>query len=283
MRTLVRDAATRFAFPLAGIVADLIAFHVRQPIFVVGTGRCGTSLLVRMLGSHPSIARFPGEANDLWHPKLYPTEKSRIETPPIEVFPHKFTELSIESWPPNHSERIIKTFSGFNLIVGRWKTLLVKSAMISFMIPKIVEMFPGAKFIHIYRYGPFVVDSYFKKNFGKYSRYIYSEEEYYRFCARYWNHCIMEIEKSKASLSLVKRNKYFELSYEDLCTTPKDILMSLAEYIGVERNGFTFDLSTIRCAKGRITDPGEKWKAFVYEEMYPAMKLKGYLPQESCT
>ena len=53
------------------------------PIAIVGTGRCGSTLLVRILESHPEIAAWPGEANELWHPNSYPWAQRAIDTPPM--------------------------------------------------------------------------------------------------------------------------------------------------------------------------------------------------------
>jgi hypothetical protein len=36
--------------------------HIHHPIFIVGTGRSGTSILLQALGAHPSIIAFPGES-----------------------------------------------------------------------------------------------------------------------------------------------------------------------------------------------------------------------------
>jgi hypothetical protein len=72
---------------------------VPKPVFIIGSGRCGTSLFVRILSSHGRLFGFPGEANDLWHPKSYPFSKRSIETPPILENPKLFTQISLECWP----------------------------------------------------------------------------------------------------------------------------------------------------------------------------------------
>lgn len=260
-----------------GKLGVMVGLELKCPIFIVGTGRCGTDLLIDALKFHPELVGFPGEANELWHPKLYPCEEAEIENPPIEVDPRKFTEVSIKSWPPHHSDKIRRTFEGFHFISGYNKLLLVKSAMISFMIPKIVEIFPDARFIHIYRFGPAVVESYVKKNFGTYSRYVFTEDEYRLYCARYWNSCILEIEKTKKSLSLQQRNAFFELSYEELCSNPESMLNSLARYVGVKEGAFDFDVSSINNRnKARSYTTDRRWDEPL-RMMEPAMRLKGYI------
>lgn len=265
----------------AGIVCKILDLHLEQPVFIIGTGRCGSTLLTQILCSNPDIIAFPGEANDLWHPKLYPFGKAQILSLPIEITPDSFTRLSIENWPVNHSETIKRIFNGFHLMAGKEKVFFVKSAMISFMMPHIVTIFPDAKFIHIYRYGPSVVESYFKKNFKNknYSQFNFTETDYYRACAKYWNSCILRIEYDKTSLSLTEKNSFFEFSYEDLCDDPQSLLKDLSSYLNVEYEKFTFNLSTIRSTNYKVdnTYRDAKFKHLIDSDMYLGMKLKRYI------
>lgn len=250
----------------------------QQPIFIVGTGRSGSTLLVNILGSHSELVTFPGEANELWHPKLYPDEEAEIEISPIEVDPQYFTKVSINSWSTSHTIKILNTLSGFYTIWGKGRILILKSAMISFMIPKILDIFPDAKFIHIYRSGPSVIESYFNKNFGKYLRYSCSEEEYRLICARYWNACIMEIEYIKESLLLHSKQAILELSYEELCDSPEIILDRIIRYIGLRNRYFSFDISQIESRNYKVGNymVDKKWEASL-QAMEPGMRLKGYI------
>lgn len=268
-----RDAAYCWVGRIAGTVGlDLLA----DPVFVVGTGRCGTSLLVKMLESHPGILVFPDEANHLWHPKLYSMRSHGPTVPPIEVDPAQFTATSVGSWPVGHARRIRHTFAGFQLTRGTTKTFVVKSAMVAFMLPTIRDIFPNARFIHIYRRGPAVVRSYFEKNYGRYSHHRMSQRDYLYCCAQYWNDCILEIERAKANMSLEsEHHPFFEVSYEALCRTPKETLQQIAGYLHTDVSGFQFDLSRIvnRNYKICLTD-GEADD--LVKIMRPGLILKGY-------
>jgi hypothetical protein len=281
IKRLLKNIVLKVLSPLVGKIAGALNIRLEQPIFIVGSGRCGTSLLVRILSSHPEIVGFFGEANHLWHTKLFPFRKAQIQTTPLIVNPKEFTEISINSWPANHSKKIYQTFNGFRLIakmLNKGTTFFVKSAMISFMIPKILSIFPDAKFIHIYRNGPSVVESYFKKNFKNYHKEVFTKEEFYLNCSKFWNSCIFEIEHIKDSLSLTEKNAFFEFSYETLCNDPEGTLRSLAAYIGVENDRFTYDISRIQSRNYKAGNylKEEKWKQPL-EMMQPAMKLKGYI------
>ncbi len=272
--------ATRMFVPLAivGRIARNRGVEVKRPVVIVGTGRCGTTLLHMILKSHRDLVGFPGEANELWHPQLYPPEKASVDTAPIEVDPKRFTEISLENWPHAHEETIKRVFTGLHVLRGTSKVFYVKSAMISFMMPRILLIFPDARFVHMYRNGPAVVESYVKKNFGSYSDFAPSEEDYRFYCARYWKDCILEIERARQALALAEDNAFFEFSYEALCEDPTGTLSGLADYLGVSPALFSFDVSRVSSKNYKVGDyaGADEW-AGLLEVMYPAMKLKGYL------
>ena len=276
---LTRENIFDAACLLAGKMGRLFGVRLERPVLIIGSGRCGTTLLVRILHTHPGLAGFPGEANELWHPKLEPFESASLNIPPIEVDPRGFTDATIAHWPSKHGDSVRDTFSGYHLVKGPSKAFFSKSAMISFMIPKILEIFPDARLIHIYRSGPSVVESYFKKNFGKYTRFSYPEKEYRRICARYWNDCILEIDRREKELSLSAKGQFLEFSYEGLCERPRAIMDEVARFIGIAPDGFGFDLSQVSSRNEKVGDykNDPEW-AGLLELMSPGMKMKGYDP-----
>lgn len=261
-----------------GTLATALGYKLRSPTIIIGTGRCGSTLLVRILDSHPYLIGFPEEANELWHPKSYPFAKKTIETPAMVENPQKFTDISIRNWPKNHEQKIQKTFAGYHVARGLKKNFFVKSAMISFMIPNILSIFPEAKFIHIYRNGVSVVESFLKKEWSKYCDYFENEWDYRLHCAKYWNDCLLEIERQKIELSLESRGSLLEFSYEKLCATPIEVLDNLASFLSIPSNKFKFDTTQISSKNYKVGDytKDEKWLELL-ELMSPAMKMKGYL------
>lgn len=253
--------------------------HDHAPrFFIIGTGRCGTTLLNQILSSHPDLISFPGEANDLWHPRLFPYRNRTIDTEPFVAEPERFTEISLASWPSGHEKRIKNRFSAYNHRRGSDKVLFVKSAMISFLIPTILKLFPSTKFLHIYRYGPAVVESLLKKEWPKFKGYFSSQEEYRIACASYWNDCLLEIEKQDTALELTRRGKLFEISYEALCSAPAEMLGQVSQFIAISNaQGYTFDLNTIKSknykAEGYET---EKELISLKQRMAEGLRRKGY-------
>lgn len=250
---------------------------LRQPVFVIGTGRCGTSLLSSILDSHNQILGFPEEANELWHPKSYPFRTRTIETPAIVENPQEFTSVSISHWPRNHELKLQNTFTGYHFAKGRDKIFFVKSAMISFMIPRILAIFPGARFIHIFRFGPAVVDSLMKKEWKKYGNYFDSRREYQIYCAKYWRDCLLEIEKRKTQISLESSNAFLEIRYERLCEYTSEVLDELGSFLSISAKDFAFDTREVN---SRNMKPGaylenEEWAELLHV-MAPALTLKKY-------
>jgi hypothetical protein len=173
--------------------------------------------------------------------------------------------------------RIRDVFTGYHVATGSRKAFFAKSAMISFMVPKIVELFPDAGFLHLYRYGPSVLASYVQKNFRKYTRFVYTERDYRLQCARYWNDCILELEARKHDQDLSLGGRFLEMSYEDLCRSPTDALRPVATWLGISPDGFTFDFGQVASRNYKVADhTGEPGWDELLEAMAPAMSLKGY-------
>ena len=149
---------------LSHFIRPLVNPDLTSPFFIIGTGRCGSSLLKRLLDSHKQLIGYPGEANDLWHPNSYPFSLKTIESPAYVEHPREFSLLSVKNWPANYPDQINKVFSDyFHNKKQNKRNLVIKSAMISFILPEIYSIFPKAKFIHIYRYGPSVIESFLLK------------------------------------------------------------------------------------------------------------------------
>ena len=251
--------------------------NIEGPTFIVGSGRCGTSLLVSMLTSHPALTGVPGEANHLWHPYAFPFRYRSIDTPSIIEDPRTYTERSLASWPSHHDDRIQRFFTGYHAVHGRGTRLFSKSAMLSYMIPRLMELFPRASFVHLYRNGPSVVASLAKKEFSKYQDRFTDEQDFRMICADYWQRCILEIEHRRAEIEASPQHRFLEFAYEDLCADPEATLTLVAEFLDVDPNDFRFDLSSVRSTNYKVEQyRGSPTWAAVLERLAEGMQLKGY-------
>lgn len=214
----------------------------RRAAFIIGCARSGTSVLKRVLGRHPEIAALPSEANDLWHPGLYPWRPDVHPVPPLWLDPRSFTRASLEGWPGDHGTRIARVFGLYQRLMGR-PVLLNKSSMINFMLPEIERLFPGARFIHIVRDGRAVALSYAHKEHRKMrvraAAYAQRglEMDFDALCRRMatlWVETLGEIDTARAALGWDAQGRYFECRYEDFCCQPRGIAREISRFLVID-------------------------------------------------
>ena len=251
--SIVRAICGGRAYHALGCLPGAMRFGPVRPVFVVGTGRSGTTLLVKILKSHRDLVPYPSEANELWHPNLYPYDRRTIDAPPILFDPAEFTARSLAGWTPARERAIRRTLDGFMLARGRGRRLVLKSAMVSFMVERLTRVLPDVLFVHIYRRGPSVVSSFVKKEWPKYQGLV-DEAEMRLHCARYWNSCLIELHRANEALGLSARGQWFEFAYERLCAEPRQVLREMSDYAGIDPDAYAFDLSNIQSRNEKVGD-----------------------------
>jgi hypothetical protein len=284
-----RLRARRISRYLAKIAPDYFSKRLKNPVFIIGSGRSGTTLLVNTLALHKDIATYPGEANDLWHPQAYPWRYSKLRAslPPMWVDPEEFSRLSLQHRSVSQTEMIRSVFGGFQFLMGR-KCFLNKSAMLTFMIPFIVKKFPDARFVHLIRDGRAVALSYAKKqhrkiedNLSTYQEkgFDYPFEDVLVACAKSWKLQLEEVERQTKKLGFRERGMICEMKYEDFCRDPEDVLIQIAGFVGVDSAPFKrMPLSHIKTTNYKYRQ--ERYKGLIQEIsqlMEPALGQKGYL------
>ena len=217
---LAKRVSASCSAAIATAAPQWAAARIRNPLFFVGSGRSGTNLLASLLASHPAIAVYPYEANDLWHPSSFPWHRSAGETPPIWQDARRFTEASLESRSPR-DDRKVRALLGAYESLKRGSCVVNKSAMVTFMIPHIVTAFPDGRFIHLVRDGRAVALSLAKKQIAAIGRHPeYAErgldlsfDAILDSGARYWASCIREVDDQKRALDLVLERADFTSSH----------------------------------------------------------------------
>lgn len=222
-----------------------------RPVFIIGVPRSGTSLLTKMLLTHPEIGGFPQEGNQLWHPRLYPW-RQQVEAatvPPYEISPAEFSRASLSRWKSLDSVRIKATFGVAQYLCGT-PVFVNKSAMLCFMMPHVLAIFPDAKFIHVVRDGRAAAYSRAVKEGQKMEEYatIYRERGYFvsrsellTHAAQAWTDSIEEITRQDVAYQLSATGRMVEVRYEELCAQPVATVARLAEFIGVARDRANLD------------------------------------------
>ena len=209
-----------------------------QPIFLIGCGRSGTTILGNLLGTHRSI-KFLNERRDLWH-SAYPEFdiwSGKIQSPILiagkaEVDPSKSLKLINEF----HKEQI----------KGRSLILLEKLPINSFRLEFIDLVFPQAKYIYLQRNGLEVAQSiekiskqgrWYGSNNSKWgliketmNEFGIPDQKYSHFQQGLieWR---LSMEFSESFFSKLTEEKFYRLSYESLVNEPSRELANIFTFL----------------------------------------------------
>ena len=209
-------------------------------------------MLNRLLGSHPDVASHVGEANNLWHPRLYPWHESDIDVDPIWLDPRAYTRASLEHREPGWGLYIRSVFAAYQQLAGG-EVFLNKTVMANFMLPQVDRLFPEARFIHLYRHGLAVALSYPRKEddkFANHAKYrsvevLDDRERLQDTYAEYWRETILEIEDRRRQIELDSQGRWMEMSYEDFCSDPRAGLNKCLRFMGLAAAKFDFEQAEV--------------------------------------
>lgn len=213
----------------------------RNPyLFLVGCPRSGTTLLQRMLDSHPDLAvandshfipRAPGPIGPGARPPLTPELVERVLRYP------RFRRLGLEESVARGAAARVSTYEDF---VGelyseharlRGKELAgEKTPDYVRYLPFLHALFPDARIIHIIRDGRDVALSTLEwaskeKGPGKFALW---REEPVAVCALWWR---WQVDTGRREGARVGSEIYREVRYEDLVADPEGTLRSLAGFL----------------------------------------------------
>jgi hypothetical protein len=125
----------------------MITSSVEAPVFILGCGRSGTTILGNLLAQHPSVT-YLHEARDLWT-SAYPETDVWTEHAVARHGKLVFTESDENP----RKTRALKKLFALELRKSRRPILVEKLPINNFRLPFIRKMFPDCRFIHIWRNG----------------------------------------------------------------------------------------------------------------------------------
>ncbi|MEE9422706.1 MAG: sulfotransferase [Gammaproteobacteria bacterium] len=209
---------------------------MNNPIFIFGSARSGTSLLSRIVNSHPNIGiPFETHLYNRFYPWLKFYGSLELNKNRDRLINDILQTGVMTYWDPKPDyDEIIKllkidNFHGIvDALMNAWlkkcgkKRWGEKTPWHMYYWQEIMEGFPDAKFIFIVRDGRDASMSWKKARFGP--KHIYS-------LAKRWKHFHDEYEKFK---KVVKPENLYELKYEDLLDTPEKITAEICTFIGEE-------------------------------------------------
>jgi hypothetical protein len=230
-----------------------------RPVFVIGSERSGTTLIMAILGCHPRIA----VPEVTWYyPRFKPylhtfgdlSNKDNFRTLALEMvhglrMPYWRMDVDPDTFADEIVERaaeIEQSFAGVFAAMferyaahegkPRWGE---KTPYNIFYLDQILEDFPNAQFVYIYRDGRDASAEFLDSAFGPTN--IYS-------AARIWK------DGQEAALAFRKKlnnDQWFDIKYEELVLEPVDHLQRLCSYLGEDYTDDLMAFHTTPTAKRR--------------------------------
>ncbi len=258
--------------------------------FIVGTGRCGSTLLHEILAKHEDVSFFSNFEDDhqrlgyigKWGGALYrnnhlaltragkkrfaPSEAYNLITrkvSPIYVQPYR--DLTREDVTPWMKCKFYEFFSEKYALYGK-PTLIHKYTGWS-RLGFFSEIFPEAKFVHIVRDGRAVANSWLQMTWwGGYegiSNWLWGElsdehkEEWrnsgYTFITLAGISWKILMESYEAGNALVDQGRYMTIRYEDFLDSPEEQMKKILEFSEIEwTDSFAKKFAQFNIRKSRL-------------------------------
>ncbi len=210
----------------------------QPPIFIVGMGRSGTTLLRLMLHSHPRIA-IPYESGFLTahHERMAEYGDLRIDANFRRLIDVMLAEPTLRMW--DHAFDANRLFGAVRArsvagaadaiyseyAAGKGKARWGDKSDYLGLMHVINDMFPTAQFIHIIRDGRDVASSVLKLPWGP--------DDIVR-AAEWWNEHVWLGRRVGAILG---RQRYLEVRYERLVMNPEHELRTCCTFLGEDYSG----------------------------------------------
>jgi hypothetical protein len=246
---LIRNLKKR-AFLLAGDVLVLLPFQgIRRPVFIIGCGRSGTTILGTSLSKHPGIT-YLNEPRNIWF-EAYP--ETDIWTRKAAIRSGKLV-LTDADTARKKSTKLSRLFRLSTIITGK-PVLVEKLPINAFRLKFIHRIFPDARFIHIYRSGLEVAKSmekaslrgkWFASNTYKWYQLLQLASSHEdtaglpALCESYFDKGLLEwrlsMKAARDFFRMIPEEIYSELSYDELVDQPVAAINRLLAFIGLRED-----------------------------------------------
>ena len=204
--------------------------------FIVGSGRCGSTLMRVMFDAHPDMA-VPTELyfslapraewltpdGSLIVDRVVADLEARPWYPRMKLEPGAYRAAIAAEAPTDYADVIRSLYGVYAQAQGKPRYGNKSPGHVASM-PQLLALFPEAKFIHIVRDGRNVALSYMEHNFGP-SDLAGSAEA--------WRNRVMRGRRAGAKLG---PDRYTEVRYEDLLDDPEGQLRRLCAFVDLPFN-----------------------------------------------
>jgi len=213
--------------------------YIFTPIFIIGCGRSGTTILGETLSKHSEI-KYLNERRDLWH-KSYPQFN-------IWNQDTKNPQLFASNKDINNTKSsLLKKLFFREQVIGKSSVLLEKLPINNFRLDFLNSTFPNAKYIYLRRNG-LEVSSSIEKQINKRNWFSgekesllkkYSEKMNFKtevetnFEKGMWE-WKLSIDESNAFFNKLDNNKFIHLSYQDFIDNTYKELKSIFDFMNLQ-------------------------------------------------
>lgn len=234
--------------------------HILKPVFIIGCGRSGTTLLGELLSKHPDVL-FLNEPRELWFSAYPETDiwSKNAEVHNGRLYLNESDEISYKS------AKLRSLF--YNELVRKKKKLLIEKTPINcFRLALIDRIFKNAKYIHIFRNGIDVaksielrcrvgkwygINNYKWKQIENYAALNKSTKENIEKCDGFFEKGLLEwrlcTESAVNFLYQTPKNRFIEISYKKLKQQPDYSARRVLSFLNLKPNP-----SIIKFAKNTI-------------------------------
>lgn len=263
----------------------------QDPIFIVGTGRCGSTMFHDVLSHHGDlawlsniVAKRPGKprANALLNraldlPGAAPVLRKLFQPSEPYVFWERYCKGFSRPYRDLEADDVIpgdipKIRNAFDQAMPENKIPLAKITGWP-RVRYLKEIFPDAKFVHIVRDGRAVVNSvlnapYFDGWSGpeQWARghldeqqkqaWIDCGESFIVLAAIGWENRMRAFQEVRAAMS---DSDYLEFRYEDFCANPREMTERTLSFLGLENSSATGGFLAMT-ESFNIASKNDKWK-----------------------
>lgn len=264
--------------------------EIKKPIFIIGAGRSGTSLLYSILALHPEVCWFSNLTDRYPKISILPLFHRVMFVPFLSnIMQYRIIKAKRPSLKPSEAGTIYHSYLGFentkkmtedeltedmerNLkkiirnhlkFTGKQRFLNKQTANTQ-RIQVINKMFPDAYFIHIIRDGRAVANSCLNVSwwneivlwwFGD-KPYKWQEmgKEPIELCGLHWKRDVEELLQNK----YLFKNRYLEVKYEDLIRDPINNLNLILGFCELDNSSKLEQLLT-----ENVKNMNHKWKTLL--------------------
>lgn len=228
-------------------------------VFIVGCPRSGTTYLQKMFEYNPKVRSTPEThlfdkyvGQDI---RSWKNEKRESASNPWSTGLSRY--LGEDSFRSILKEYVFNLIRPHVFDLKADELFIEKTPQHAEYIPEIVELFPKCKIVHIIRDPRDVVASILaaSTSWGAYFPKTASK------AARMWVRFIHEVQLSS---NLLDRDQFYQLKYEELLSSTKEVMKSLSSFLGIKWEDDSLD-ETIRKndAMTLIKERGEDSTKFI--------------------